>query len=71
MIYADVKLGDGKSLGKCLVDIGAAVNVLTAEKVRELGLVMVKSEVESVKGFDGQDSKVFGQCEVEVKFGPC
>ena len=24
-----------------------------------------------VKGFDGQDSRVFGQCELEVKFGPC
>lgn len=53
MIYTDVKLGDGKSLGKCLVDTGAAVNVLIAEKVRELGLTMLKSEVENVKGFDG------------------
>ena len=46
------------------------MNVLTGEKVRELGLPMVKSEVKCVKGFDGQDSKVFGQCELEVKFGP-
>ena len=52
MIYIDVKLGDGKSLGRCLVDTRAIVNVLTVEKVRGLGLTMVKFEVENIKGFD-------------------
>ena len=55
----------------CLVDIGSEVNVIFVKDATKYGFLWRPDGIQSIKGFDGNESPVQGTFHGELRMVPC
>ena len=69
LLYTPIKI-NGTKLPRCLIDTGAAINLMPVSEVTKHGWTYQPGDIKFVRGFNGAASPVIGAFTCKMQFGP-